>query len=247
MRCFSASDPSQSLLVIPFKEVRRLGIRVFRDKRTHQQKSTSNKRLGMTTGRMEAFSDGVFAIIITIMVLGIQTPHGVELASLRPLLSIFLSYVLSFAYIGIYWNNHHHLLHAAERVDGSVLWANLHLLFWLSLTPFATDWMGANHFAPVPVALYGLLLLCSAIAYFVLTKVLMARQDPTSVLARSVGKDLKGTLSVVVYAAAIPLALISSWLACAGYILVAIIWLLPDPRIEKTLHEDEMVFRRRNK
>lgn len=201
----------------------------------------------MTTGRMEAFSDGVFAIIITIMVLGLQTPHGVQVSSLRPVVPIFSSYILSFVYVGIYWNNHHHLLHAADRVDGGVLWANLHLLFWLSLTPFATDWMGANHFAPVPVALYGVLLLCSAIAYFVLTRVLIARQDPKSVLARSVGKDVKGRVSVAVYSAAIPLAFLSSWLACAGYIFVAIMWLLPDTRIEQTLHGEEALSRRHDK
>jgi uncharacterized membrane protein len=190
----------------------------------------------MTTGRMEAFSDGVFAIIITIMVLGIKTPAGAELSSLRPVVPVFLSYILSFVYVGIYWNNHHHLLHAAEHVDGGVLWANLHLLFWLSLTPFATDWMGVNHFAPVPVALYGVLLLLSAIAYFKLTTVLVAHHSAQSVLARSVGSNQKGRVSLVVYFTAIPLAFVSRWIACTGYVLVAIIWLLPDRRIEHILN-----------
>ncbi len=192
----------------------------------------------MSKGRMEAFSDGVIAVIITIMVLEIKSPHGVNLAALKPLVPAFLSYVLSFVYVGIYWNNHHHLLHAAEHVTGAILWANLHLLFWLSLIPFATDWMGENHFAPLPVALYGAVLLLAAVAYFLLTKTLIAHHGPSSKLAASIGRDRKGEASVVVYAAAIPLAFAQPWIACACYALVAILWLLPDPRIERTLDRE---------
>ncbi len=189
----------------------------------------------MTKGRMEAFSDGVFAVIITIMVLEMKSPNGPGLADLRPLLPVFLSYALSFVYLGIYWNNHHHLLQAAENVSGGILWANLHLLFWLSLTPFATAWMGENHFAARPVAVYGVLLLFSGFAYSILTRTLIAHHGPESTLATSIGDDRKGMVSIVVYAAAILLSFVQPWIACAGYVLVAIMWLLPDPRIEKNL------------
>ena len=189
----------------------------------------------MSKGRMEAFSDGVIAVIITIMVLEMKSPHGTDLAALQPLVPVFLSYVLSFVYVGIYWNNHHHLLHAAQHVEGAVLWANLHLLFWLSLIPFATAWMGENHFAPWPVASYGVVLLLAAIAYFFLTKRLIAHHGTGSKLAASIGNDKKGKASMVVYAAAIPLSFVQPWIACACYAMVAVMWLVPDPRIEKTL------------
>ncbi|MFN6469823.1 MAG: TMEM175 family protein [Nostoc sp. SerVER01] len=189
----------------------------------------------MGKGRLEAFSDGVIAIIITIMVLEIKVPHGPDLAALRPLIPIFLSYVLSFIYLGIYWNNHHHLLQSIRHVNGRILWANLHLLFWLSLIPFVTGWMGENQFASIPAALYGTVLMLNAIAYFILTRTLISHHGNDSTLAIAVGKDFKGKVSVVIYAAAIPLAFLNSWLACALYILVAVMWLIPDRRIEKTL------------
>ena len=189
----------------------------------------------MTKGRMEAFSDGVLAIIITIMVLELKVPHGVTPDALIPLIPIVLSYVLSFVFVGIYWNNHHHLLQAIRHVDGAVLWANLHLLFWLSLIPFVTAWMGENQFAPWPVALYGVVLLFASIAYYILARALIAAHGTDSVLATALGRDVKGKVSVVAYAAAIPLALASSWLAFGLFVLVAIMWLVPDRRIEKTL------------
>ena len=189
----------------------------------------------MTKGRMEAFSDGVFAVIITIMVLEMKSPQGTGLAALQPLLPVFFSYVLSFVYVGIYWNNHHHLLQAAKHVTGGILWANLHLLFWLSLTPFVTAWMGENHFAPWPVALYGVVLLFAGTAYFLLTKTLIAHHGKDSTLAASIGHDRKGALSIVVYAAAIPLSFVQPRIAFACYVMVAVMWLLPDPRIEKTI------------
>ncbi len=189
----------------------------------------------MEKGRLEAFSDGVIAIIITIMVLELKVPHGVDLAALRPLIPVFLSYVLSFIYLAIYWNNHHHLLQAVRKVNGRILWANLHLLFWLSLFPFATGWMGENHFAALPVALYGAVLLLAAIAYFILTQALISHHGKNSALAIAVGRDFKGKVSVVLYAAAIPLAFVNSWFAGALYILVTVMWLIPDHRIEKTL------------
>lgn len=192
----------------------------------------------MTKGRMEAFSDGVLAVIITIMVLEMKAPRGAALTALRPLLPTFFSYVLSFVYVGIYWNNHHHLLHAAQHVTGGILWANLHLLFWLSLTPFATAWMGENRFAPWPVAFYGMLLLLAAIAYFILTRALIARHGSESMLAISIGSDRKGKLSVVIYAVAIPLSFVQPWIAFGLYILVAVMWLVPDPRLEKTLSKE---------
>ena len=189
----------------------------------------------MNKNRMEAFSDGVIAVIITIMVLEIKPPHGATLHDLRPLLPVFLSYVMSFVYVGIYWNNHHHLLHATQHVTGGVLWANLHLLFWLSLTPFATDWMGEHHFAPWTVALYGMVLLLAAVAYTILTKVLIAHHGRNSMLAESIGSDTKGKLSLAVYVVAVLLSFRLPRIACALYALVAIVWLIPDPRIEKRL------------
>jgi uncharacterized membrane protein len=189
----------------------------------------------MSKGRMEAFSDGVIAILITIMVLELKVPHGTDAAALLPLVPVFLSYVLSFIFLGIYWSNHHHLLQAVKHVDGRVLWANLHLLFWLSLIPFVTGWMGENAFVAWPVALYGVVMLGAAIAYFILTRALIALHGRDSVLATAVGRDLKGKISVVVYVAAIPLSFVSSWFACGLYILVAVMWLIPDRRIEKTI------------
>lgn len=189
----------------------------------------------MGKGRLEAFSDGVLAIIITIMVLELKVPHGSELFALRPLVPIFLSYVLSFIYLGIYWNNHHHLLQGARHIDGRVLWANLHLLFWLSLIPFVTGWMGANGFAALPVAFYGAVLLLAAIAYFILVRALIACQGKNSALAKALGRDWKGKISVIIYAVAILLCTINSWFACFLYIFVAIMWFIPDRRIEKTL------------
>ena len=191
----------------------------------------------MTKNRMEAFSDGVIAIIITIMVLELRVPHGSDLMALKPLVPVFLSYVLSFVFLGIYWSNHHHLLHAVEHVNGRILWANLHLLFWLSLVPFVTAWMGENHFARGPVALYGVVLLFASIAYFILSRALISLHGRDSVLATAVGRDSKGLISTVIYLVAIPLALVRWWLACALYVLVAIMWLVPDRRIEKTLTE----------
>lgn len=189
----------------------------------------------MSKQRLEAFSDAVIAIIITIMVLEMKVPHGTDLESLRPLIPVFLSYVLSFVFLGIYWNNHHHLLQAVKQVNGRILWANMHLLFWLSLTPFVTGWMGENHFAARPVALYGTVLLFAAIAYFILVKSLLAHHGSDSALAKALGSDFKGKISIVFYVAAIPLAFVYSLLACGLYVLVAIIWLIPDPRIEKSL------------
>lgn len=184
---------------------------------------------------MEAFSDGVIAIIITIMVLELKVPHGTDLAALRPLLPVFLSYVLSFVFLGIYWSNHHHLLQATRQVDGPVLWANLHLLFWLSLVPFATGWMGENDFASWPVALYGIVLLCAGIAYFILAKALVRLHGQDSVLAAALGRDFKGKVSMALYLAAIPLAFASAGMACAVYVLVAVMWLVPDRRIERKM------------
>lgn len=187
----------------------------------------------MTTSRMEAFSDGVIAIIITIMVLELRPPHDTSIKSLLPLVPVLLSYVMSFIYIGIYWNNHHHLIHAAQHVNGSVLWANLHLLFWLSLIPFATAWMGENHFTQWPVVLYGVLLLCAALSYTILVRVLLKLDGPNSLLAKALGSDFKGNISIIIYIVSILLAFVRPWLGCAGYVLVAIIWLVPDRRIER--------------
>ena len=189
----------------------------------------------MNKTRMEAFSDGVMAIIITIMVLELKVPHGAELSNLRPLVPVFLSYVLSFTFLGIYWNNHHHMLQAVQIVNGSILWANLQLLFWLSLTPFVTGWMGENNFAPWPVALYGAIQLMAGCAYVILARVLIAHHGRNSPLAVALGRDIKGTLSLVCYAVAIPLAFVNSWVASLLYALVAIMWLIPNRRIEKAL------------
>jgi uncharacterized membrane protein len=189
----------------------------------------------MTKGRLEAFSDGVLAIIITIMVLELRPPHGSTVPDLGPLIPILSSYILSFVFLGIYWNNHHHLLQAVHKVDGRVLWANLHLLFWLSLTPAVTAWMGETRFAPWPVAFYGMVQLGAGVAYFILTRALIALQGRESLLAAALGRDVKGKGSVAIYAAAIPLAFVAPWLSCGLYILVAVIWLVPDRRIEKTL------------
>jgi uncharacterized membrane protein len=189
----------------------------------------------MGKGRLEAFSDGVLAIIITIMVLELKVPHGADPPALAPLIPVFLSYVLSFVYVGIYWSNHHHLFQAVKHVAGRTLWANLHLLFWLSLIPFVTGWMGENHFAAWPVACYGAVLLCAAVAYFILARVLISHHGRDSAIAKALGRDFKGKVSVAFYAAAIPLSFVSPWLACALYVLVAVMWLIPDRRIEHTL------------
>jgi uncharacterized membrane protein len=186
-------------------------------------------------GRIEAFSDGVIAIIITIMVLEMKVPHGDDVAALQPLAPVFLSYVLSFVYLGIYWNNHHHMLHATQTVTGAVLWANLHLLFWLSLLPFVTGWMGENHFAAAPLALYGVDLLMAAIAYKILQQTLLRAQGPGSLLATAIGTDIKGKVSPAIYAVAIGAAFWQRWLAGALYILAALWWLIPDRRIERVI------------
>jgi len=193
----------------------------------------------MEKNRLEAFSDGVLAIIITIMVLELKVPHGVELEALKPVLPVFLSYVLSFLYIGIYWNNHHHMFQATKHVSGGILWANLHLLFWLSLFPFATAWMGENHLAPIPTAAYGVVLLMAGVAYYVLQQTIIANQGSHSLLASAVGRDWQGKLSPVLYLAAIPLAFVSPWIASGLYTSVALIWLIPDRRIEKALGTHE--------
>lgn len=194
----------------------------------------------MHKGRVEAFSDGVIAIIITIMVLEMKVPHGPDWMALQPLIPVLLSYVLSFVFLGIYWNNHHHLLQASQHVNGRVLWANLHLLFWLSLVPFVTKWIGETHFAALPLALYGVVLVCAGTAYYILTRALISLHGLDSRIARAVGNDFKAKISVVLYLIAIPSSFIHRWIACAIYVLVAIIWLCPDPRIEKTLNERVM-------
>jgi uncharacterized membrane protein len=189
----------------------------------------------MGTGRLEAFSDGVIAIIITIMVLDLKVPHATDLASLKPVLPVFLSYVMSFIYLGIYWNNHHHFFHVVQRVNGSILWANLHLLFWLSIVPFTTGWLGENHAAPLPTAVYGGVLLMAAIAYFLMQTIIIRAEGPTSILAQAVGRDVKGKLSPLLYLAGIALAFWKTWAADAIYVTVALMWLVPDRRIERVL------------
>jgi uncharacterized membrane protein len=189
--------------------------------------------------RLEAFSDGVIAIIITVMVLEMKVPHGMTTEALLPVIPVFLSYVLSFVYLGIYWNNHHHMLYTCKRVSGTILWANLHLLFWLSLIPFATGWMGENHFAAAPSALYGAVLLMAAVAYWILQQRIIASQGPGSILKKAVKGDWKGKLSPVLYAIAIPLAFLWRWASLGLYVGVALVWLIPDRRIENLLHGEE--------
>jgi len=193
----------------------------------------------MEKNRLEAFSDGVIAIIITIMVLELHVPQGSDLSVLADKLPAFLSYVLSFIYVGIYWNNHHHMLYSTRRVNGKILWANLHLLFWLSLFPFTTGWMGENHFAAMPTAVYGFVLLMAAIAYYILQRAIIAHQGPKSVLAAAIGSDWKGKMSPALYFAAIPLAFVSPWISNSLYVFVALIWLAPDRRIERLLAKKE--------
>jgi uncharacterized membrane protein len=189
----------------------------------------------MGKARLEAFSDGVIAVIITIMVLEMKVPHGDEPGALAPLIPVFVSYVLSYVYVGIYWNNHHHMLHAIRTVSGPILWGNLHLLFWLSLIPFVTGWMGENHFAQIPVALYGGVLLLSAISYSILVRLLIKHEGTDSVLGSAVGNDFKGNVSVVIYVAAIALSFVNSWIALGLYFLVALLWFVPDRRVERML------------
>ncbi len=193
----------------------------------------------MNKGRLEAFSDGVIAIIITIMVLELKIPHGTDFAALRPIFPVFVTYILSFIYLGIYWNNHHHLLQATKQINGKILWANLHLLFWLSLVPFVTGWMGENHFAQFPTAVYGMVLLGAAIAYYILQTLIIAGQGANSKLSKAVGKDIKGKISPVLYIAAIILAFVNQWIADAIYVLVALMWLVPDRRIERKIHNSK--------
>jgi uncharacterized membrane protein len=193
--------------------------------------------------RLEAFSDGVIAILITIMVLELRVPEGADWNSLQPIVPVFLTYVLSFVFLGIYWSNHHHLLHMADRITGGIMWANLHLLFWLSLTPFATGWMGRNNFAPLPTAMYGVVLLFSAIAYTILVKMIIAAQGPRSRLKAAIGGDAKGNLSLVMYTAAIPLAFVNRWIAYALYVAVVLMWLVPDRRIERRLDAENHAHR----
>ena len=193
----------------------------------------------MTKERLEAFTDGVIAILITIMVLELRAPEGTDLGALRPLLPVFLAYVLSFTFLGIYWTNHHHMLRVAGRVNGKVLWANLHLLFWLSLVPFVTGWMGANHRAAIPTAAYGIVLLLCAVAYGVLQNALVAVQGPDSLLARATGNSFKERASEFCYVAAIPLAFVSPWVSDALFVIVALVWIVPDRRIESRLTEEE--------
>jgi len=186
----------------------------------------------MSRSRLEAFSDAVIAIIITIMVLELHVPDGVDWSALEPIVPVFLAYVLSFTFLGIYWNNHHHLLQATERINGKILWANLHLLFWLSLFPFGTGWMSQNDFAPLPTAAYGVVLLLAAIAYYILQTAIVAEQGPGSRIRDALGSDLKGKASPVLYSAAIPMTIVSSWIAVAIYVFVALMWLVPDRRLE---------------
>jgi uncharacterized membrane protein len=191
----------------------------------------------MSKGRLEAFSDAVIAIIITIMVLELKVPHGTDWPALRPLLPVFLSYVLSFVFLGIYWNNHHHLFQAVKKVNGRTLWANMHLLFWLSLTPFVTAWMGENSFKSLPVALYGIVLLCAAVSYYILTLTLVSQHGEDSTIAIALGSDIKGKISIILYVSAILLSFVNTLMAGSIYVIVAVIWIIPDKRIEKILIE----------
>ena len=192
----------------------------------------------MNKARVEAFSDGVIAILITIMVLELKIPHGTELGSLGPMLPTLLTYLLSFVYLGIYWTNHHHLFHATHRITGGILWANLHLLFWLSLVPFVTGWMGENHFVSLPTAGYGIVMLLASIAYYILTRVIIASEGKDSTLAVALGKDVKGKISALLYLVAVPLAFVQRWIADVIYVLVAAIWLIPDRRIESRISHE---------
>jgi uncharacterized membrane protein len=192
----------------------------------------------MSKGRLEAFSDGVIAIIITIMVLEMKVPHGADIDALRPLFPVFVSYVLSYVFVGIYWTNHHHLLHAVERVNGRILWRNLHLLFWLSQVPFATGWMGENHFAPWPTAAYGFVMLMAGVAYYFLVRAILAHHGKDSRVATALGSDIKGKASVGLYLVAVPMAFINRWVAGGIYVLVALVWFVPDSRIERGLSKD---------
>lgn len=193
----------------------------------------------MGRNRLEAFSDGVLAIIITIMVLEMKVPHSADFTALQPVIPIFLTYVLSFVYLGIYWNNHHHMLHMTKHVNGAILWANLHLLFWLSLFPFVTGWMGENHFEAAPMALYGVVLLMAAIAYFILQYTIIFSQGPNSLLAKAIGGDFKGKISPILYAIAIPAAFYTPLISISLYILVALMWLIPDRRIERVINNSQ--------
>lgn len=193
----------------------------------------------MKKGRLEAFSDGVIAIIITIMVLELRIPHGADWEALRPLIPVFLTYVLSFIYLGIYWNNHHHMLYVTEHINGKILWANMHLLFWLSLIPFVTGWMGENHFAPLPTAVYGMVLLAAAIAYYILQWLIIAQQGEHSRLKAAIGQDVKGKLSPFIYIMGILLAFVNQWISDCLYVFVALMWLIPDKRIESKLSDSE--------
>ena len=194
----------------------------------------------MRKGRLEAFSDGVIAILITIMVLELKIPHGTDWQALRPLLPVFLTYVLSFVYLAIYWNNHHHMLHATDQINGKILWANMHLLFWLSLVPFTTGWMGENHLAPLPTAVYGAVLLAAALAYYLLQKTIIAQQGRKSMLRAAIGRDLKGKISPLFYLVAIPLAFLNQGISVTLYVIVALMWLIPDRRIESKLNDSSL-------
>ncbi|HEY0426991.1 MAG TPA: TMEM175 family protein [Pyrinomonadaceae bacterium] len=193
----------------------------------------------MNKNRLEAFSDGVIAILITIMVLELKIPEGADFAALGKIGPVFLVYVLSFIYLGIYWNNHHHMLQATKQINGKILWANLHLLFWLSLVPFVTGWMGENHFAPLPTAVYGVVLLAAAIAYYILQSLIIAEEGEDSKLSKAVGNDLKGKISPLIYVAAIILAFVNEWISGALYVFVALMWLVPDRRIERKIHKHD--------
>ena len=209
------------------------------DSRARQKYLYWPKKERMTKGRLEAFSDGVIAIIITIMVLELKVPHSEDISSLRPLLPVFISYVLSFIYVAIYWNNHHHMMQAAASVNGKILWANVHLLFWLSLIPFATAWMGENHFSQWPAILYGFVLFMNAVAYSILARCLAKQHGKDSIISRALGKDKKGNISLGLYAFAVLIAFFNAWISFGIYVLVAIIWLIPDRRFEDKLHSGE--------